>query len=96
MQNDVITYFDSFGIDCFDTNILKVLTRSNKRRIHSNVILQSYESFFCGYFCLAYLISVEKNETLQEFCSYFEKTNLSNNDWIVVDLIKKYIVSCYY
>lgn len=85
-----VIYFDSFGISCFDKNILKVLARSCDNFLYSNVCIQSINSDFCGIFCSAFVMKMQKC-SLNSFLSMFHHNELLRNDQIAVNIVKEFI-----
>ena len=53
VQNNNVTYFDSFGVE----HILKeIKTFINNKNIKINIFrIQSYDSIMCGYFCIGFI-----------------------------------------
>lgn len=86
-NNNKFIYFDSLGLKCENEYILKFLNSFEKEVIQNNVQIQSYNSIFCGYFCLAFVIFMTKHNNLKSFLNIFNAKNLKLNDVIVVDLL---------
>jgi len=80
-------YFDSFGFECKNSYITKKLKKCKKQIIYSKTQVQGITSLFCGFYCLAYLISDEKGTSLNNFLNNFEYNNLEKNDKICMDYI---------
>jgi len=51
--------------------------------------VQSFDSLFCGYFCLCFLKYMETTANFPSFCGHFSKSNLKLNDLIVTDFLIK-------
>ena len=52
VQNNNVTYFDSFGVE----HILKEIKTFNNKNIKINIFrIQSYDSIMCGYFCIGFI-----------------------------------------
>jgi len=84
-------YFDSFGENIYDVNIKKFINNvinSRKLIINTNKI-QDDGSTFCGFFCIAFLLSKEKR--VKYFKNIFKKDNLMKNNDIAVNFIIKFI-----
>ena len=90
IKDDHIIYFDSFGMDCTNHYIISKLIESRKNLVISKTPIQAINSYFCGYFCLAFLICDQYNHTLKNFLSLFQK-NVDQNDYICVHIIKNHI-----
>ena len=84
-----LMYFDPLGHKCDNKDILKFLNSAKKKRKLKTKFqkVQSCSSIFCGFFCIAFLLSRHYNETLHSFFSHFNKTNLELNDNTVVKYI---------
>ena len=88
-QNSV-TYFDSFGKKCTNSDIKKFILphKVNKKFISNSIQVQHDESNFCGFFSLAFILSQVLNISLKKFLKLFTRGNLLLND----DIVTKYIV----
>ena len=64
---------------------MRVETKFNNRQI------QCISSDFCGVFCVCRFLSIFVDEPLSLFLNKFNYINLSNNDILVIRLIKKYL-----
>ena len=64
---------------------MRVETKFNNRQI------QCISSDFCGFFCVCRFLSIFVDEPLSLFLNKFNYINLSNNDILVIRLIKKYL-----
>ena len=64
MNNNDVTYFDSFGVE----HILKeIKTFINNKNIKTNIFrIQAYDSVIGGYFCIGFIDFVFKGKTLTE------------------------------
>jgi hypothetical protein len=84
-----IIFFDPFGKICSNEDIKKFIKlHLNKRRfIETSNVIQDTTSNFCGYFCLAFLISQYQNMTTKIFFNIFDKCDLSKNNKIVTKFI---------
>lgn len=89
-DKDIVYYFDSLGLKCENEYILKFVKTFNKSFIQNKQQIQSYNSIFCGYFCLAFIIFMfqEKNfSCIKQFYNLFSEKNLKLNDKIVAELL---------
>ena len=82
-----VIYFDPLGKKCTNIGILKYLLDLKLKIKYNKTKIQSDESIFCGFFCLAFLISMYNKNSLSLFMKMFSLTNLPNNDKIAVDYI---------
>jgi hypothetical protein len=84
-----IYYFDSLGLKCENAYILKFLNQFDKKIIENNKQIQSYNSIFCGYHCLAFVLYMSMNKKYESFFTFFDDNNLKLNDEIVIHLLIK-------
>ena len=53
MQNNNVTYFDSFGVEHIPKEIKAFI---NNKNIITNIFrVQAYDSIMCGYFCIVFI-----------------------------------------
>ena len=53
INNNNVTYFDSFGVEDFPKEIIKFI---KNRNIKTNIFrIQAYDSIMCGYFCIGFI-----------------------------------------
>ena len=86
-NNNKIFYFDSLGLKCENEYVLKFLKSFEKEIIQNSKQIQSYNSIFCGYFCLAFVNFMSKQNNLKHFLNIFNDKNLKLNDTIVVEFL---------
>ena len=92
-NNEKIMYFDSFGRKCSNKNILKFIKirKGNRTLFENTEQVQSCSSYFCGYYCISFLIACKLKIKLNTFLEMFDKNNLIKNDKIVVNYIQNFI-----
>ena len=74
VNNNIVTYFDSFGVEHI-TKEIKTFIKN--RNIKTNIFrIQAYDSIMCGYFCIAFIDFMFKGKTLTEYTNLF-----SSNDF---------------
>ena len=79
MQNNNVTYFDSFGVE----HLIKAFL--NNKNIKTNIFrIQSYDSVMCGYFCIGFIDFMFKGKTLTEHTNLFSPNNFEKNDDIIL------------
>ena len=84
VKNNVVTYFDSFGLEHIPKEI-KTLIKN--RNIKANIFrIQAYDSIMRGYFCIAFIDFMFKGESLTEYSNLFSPNGFKKND----DTILKY------
>jgi len=88
-REKTLYYFDSLGLKCENKYILQFINLCNRKIVETNIQIQSYDSIFCGYFCLSFILFMCLNISYNKYFNFFSKTNLTLNDKIVVHLIIK-------
>ena len=86
-NKEKIFYFDSLGLKCENKYINSFIETSGREIKENNVQIQSYNSIFCGYFCLSFIIFMTKKYEYDKYFEIFSKNNLKLNDTITVDLL---------
>ena len=95
VQNNDVTYFDSFGVEHIPKEIKIFIGRPSSSALHSKNIktniftIQAYDSIKCGYFCIAFIDFMLAGKTLTEFTNLFSPNNFKKND----DIILNYFMS---
>jgi len=86
-RDNTIYYFDSLGLKCENEYILKFMNQFGRNIIQNDKQIQSYNSIFCGYFCLSFITFMTKHDNVKKFLNIFNDKNLKLNDKIVVELL---------
>lgn len=94
-SSEEITYFDSYGLPCYNKYILDFLKKQKKRVICNKISIQDDRSLFCGFFCMAFILfctyfynKFDKSEDmLKTFIKIFDQKYLMLNDTICENLI---------
>ena len=87
VQNNAVTYFDSFGVEQIPKEIRTFIGNKN---IKTNIFrIQAYDSIMCGYFCIGFIDFMLAGKTLTEFTNLFSPNNFKKND----DIILNYFMS---
>ena len=69
VNNNNVTYFDSFGVEHIPKEIIKFI---ENRNIRTNIFrMQAYDSIMCGYFCIAFIDFMFKGKGLTEYINIF-------------------------
>ena len=57
IQNNNVTYFDSFGAEHIPKEIKAFINNNNNNKnITTNISrIQAYDSIMCGYFCIGFI-----------------------------------------
>ena len=93
MKNFHCIYFDSLGPGMSSQiteiqNFINLNSLSLELNLHP---IQNFTSVYCGFFCIAKIISNMLNESHFTFASHFS-TNLEDNDEVVIKLIKSFSI----
>ena len=87
VQNNNVTYFDSFGVEHIPKEIKRFI---NNKNIKTNIFrVQAYDSIMCGYFCIGFIDFMLAGKILTEFTNLFSPNNFKKND----DIILNYFMS---
>ena len=69
LQNNDVTYFDSFGVEHIPTKVRTFICDEN---IKTNIFrMQTYDSIMCIYFCIGFISFILAGNTLTEFTKSF-------------------------
>ena len=83
VQNNDVTYFDSFGVEHIPKEIKTFIGNKN---IKTNIFrIQAYDSIMCGYFCIGFIDFMLAGKTLTEFTNPFLPNNFKKNDDIILN-----------
>ena len=78
VNNKIVTYFDSFGIEHIPKEI-KNFT-NNKSMIANIYRVQNYDSIMCGYFCIGFIDYMFMGKSLTDYTNLFSPNNVKKND----------------
>ena len=86
MNNNDVTYFDSFGVE----HILKEIKKFVKNNtIKTNIFrIQAYDSVMCEYFCIGFIDFIFKGKTLTDYTSLFSPHNFKKNHHLILSYFK--------
>ena len=88
MNNNNVTYFDSFGVENIPKEIKEFIGRYLS--ITTNIFrVQANDSVVCGYFCIGFIDFMLAGTTLTEFTNLFSPNNFKKSD----DIILKYFMN---
>ena len=83
VQNNNVTYFDSFGVEHITKEIKTFISSKN---IKTNIFrIEAYDSIMCGYFCIGFIDFVLTGKTLIDFTNLFSPNNFLKNDNIILN-----------
>ena len=86
VNNNNVTYFDSFGVE----DILKEIKLFiNNKNIKTNIFrIQAHDSVMCRYFCNGFIDFMFKGKTLTEYPNLFSPNDFKKNDNIILSYLK--------
>ena len=83
VNNKIVTYFDSFGVEPIAKEIMKFITR---KKIIANIYrIQAYDSIMCGYFCIGFINFMFNGKSLKDYTDLFSPNGFKNNDDIILE-----------
>ena len=83
VQNNDVTYFDSFGVE---HNSKEIRTFISNKNIKTNIFrIQVYYSIMCGYFYIGFIDFMLAGKTLNDFKNPFSTNNFKRNDDIILN-----------
>ena len=82
VNDDNVTYFDSFGVEHIAKEIIKII--GNKNVITNIYRIQAYDSIMCRYFCIGFIDFILKGKSLLEYTNLFSSNDYEENDKIVL------------
>ena len=86
VNNNNVTYFDSFGVEHIPKEIKTFI---KNRNIKTNIFrIQAYDSIMCGYFCIGFIDFMLAGKTLTEYTNLFSPNNFKKNDDIILSYFK--------
>ena len=78
VNNNNVTYFDSFGVEHIPKKIIKFI---ENRNINTNIFrIQAYDSIMCGYFCIGFIDFMFKGKILTDYTNLFSRNDFKKND----------------
>ena len=83
VNNKIVTYFDSFGVEHFAKEIMKFIVR--KKIIVNIYRIQAYDSIMCGYFCIGFINFMFNGKSLKDYTDLFSPNDLKKNDNIFLE-----------
>ena len=85
-ENNVVTYFDSFGVEHIPKEIKTFINRSSSsasqnKNIKTNIFrIQAYDSIRCGYICIVFIDFMFKGKSLTDCTNLFSPNDFKRND----------------
>ena len=91
VNNNDVTYFDSFRVEHIPKEIKRFIGRSLS--ITTNIFrIQAYDSIMCRYFCIGFVGFMLAGKTLTEFANLFSPNNFKKNDDIILNYFTKNVL----
>ena len=86
VQNNDVTYFDSFGVEDIPKEIRTFIGNKN---IKANIFrIQAYDSVMCGYFCIRFIDFVLAGKKLTDYTNLFFPYDSKKNGNIILNYFK--------
>ena len=87
VNNNNVTYFDSFGVEHIPNEIIKFIENRNNT---TNIFrIQAYDSIISGYFCIGFIDFMFKGKSLTDYTNLFSPNDFKKNG----DTILKYFIN---
>ena len=82
VNNNIVTYFDSFGVEYIPKEIMNFISR---KKIITNIYrIQAYDSIMCGYFCIGFINFMFNGKSLIDYTNLFSPNDFNKNDNIIL------------
>ena len=83
LDNNDVTYFDSFGVEHTPKEIKTFINNKNTK---TNIFrIKAYDSIICGYICIGFIDFMLAGKTLTEHTNLFSLNNFKKNDDIILN-----------
>ena len=82
VNDNNVTYFDSFGVEHISKEIKKFI--GNKRIITNIYRIQAYDSILREYFCIGFIDFILKGKSLLDYTYSFSPNDYENIDKIIL------------
>ena len=82
VNDNNVTYFDSFGVEHIPKKIRKFI--GNKNIITNIYRMQTCDSVMCRYFCTEFVDFMLKGKSLLEYTNFFSANDYVKNDKIII------------
>ena len=91
VKNNIINYFDSFGIPPLQ-EIVNHAEKTNTTLLHQSGQMQNILSTTCGHFCLYFLNEMNKEKSYFDLLKMFDIYDTLKNDKFIEKYFMKYIL----
>ena len=91
VNNNNVTYFDSFGVEHIPKEIKEFVNRplssalQNKNIITNIFRIQTYDSIMCRYFCIGFIDFMLAGKKLTDYSNLFSPYDFKENDNIILN-----------
>ena len=86
MQNNNVTYLDSFSVEHIPKEIKTFI---NNKNIKTNIFrIQAYDSIMRGYFCIGIIDFMLAGKKLTDYTNLFSPYDFKNNENIILSYFK--------
>ena len=90
LNNNIVTYFDSFGVEHIPKEIMNFISR---KKIITNIYrIQAYDSIMCGYFCIGFINFMFNGKSLIDYTNLFSPNDFNKNYNIILKYFGLYDV----
>ena len=86
VNDNNISYFDSFGVDHIQKQIKKLT--GNKNIITNVYRIQAYDSIMCRYFCIGFIDFMLKGKSFIDYKNLLSPNDYEKNDKIILKLFQ--------
>jgi len=87
VKDNIINYFDSFGMPPFQ-ELVNHAKRKNSTLLHQNNQIQNINTSTCGYFCLYLLNEMNKGKSYYDLLKVFNIHDTIKNEKFIKQYIK--------
>ena len=95
VNNKVVTYFDSFGVEHIPKEIMKFVESGfpgNKNTTTNIFRIQAYDSIMCGCFLIGFINFMFNGNSLTDYTNIFSPNDFKKNDYIILKYFSLYDV----
>ena len=87
MNNNGVTYFNSFGVEHIPKEIKKFIGSKN---VMAHIFrIKAYDSIMCRYFCIGFIELMFEGKSLTDFTNLFSPNNFKKNDNTILNYFMK-------
>ena len=87
VKDNIINYFDSFGMPPFQ-ELVNHAKRKNVTLLHQNNQIQNMLTTTCGYFCIYFLNEMNKGKSYYDLLKVFNIHDTMKNERFIRNYIK--------